>query len=1064
MANKTQSGSLFSERTMNGIISIDDGAGTVISGGVITTDDINTANLTANFIQANNLLEADKDETISGDWNITGEWTFSQIPYVLDAPTDPDHVVNKNFVDVTFETKADVSANFLSIVDASNTFLRIVDANANFMDLTTDQAIGGEKVFFDDVAFTTRVDVNDLFMFPTYTPVNDFQVATKIYVDQTTGITEASANDLYVSLFGNQDISGVKTFDDIFMTSGYVPTSPQQVATKAYADSIVAGGGLTVGLIFNGSNTRLQDPNDSPTPFNGFNNTFLGYRSGQHANSFLTGLNTFVGYQSGKHFGQGLVGGTSNNFIGGNSGWDGVDTTPYGFTGTTCIGQFSKATADNQIVLGNSSNNVIVPGNIKAGSLDISGNGNGIFLNNNIRIFFDVVTGSSNHYDASSHFFTGTLFQFIGGLNFEILSANTAWTKSVADNRFLRIGAPGDPPVNQTVLGTKTFASILMSSGYVPTVDLAVVNKGFADSTYETIVDASNTYLSIVDASNTYLPIVDASGFSINSDFFNGSNTRLQDPTDSPSAFNGFNNTFVGYRSGQHANNALTGLNTFVGYQSGKHFAEGLSGGTSNNFIGGNSGWDGVDTTPYGFTGTTCIGQFSKATADNQIVLGNSSNNVIVPGNIKAGSLDISGNGNGIFLNNNIRIFFDVVTGSSNHYDASSHFFTGELFQFIGGLNFPILSTNTAWTKSVADNRFLRIGAPGDPPVNQTVLGTKTFASILMSSGYVPTVDLAVVNKGFADSTYETITNASAIYQLISNIRSSFDVSTSTYYSTAYSNSTFQTIANLVTFFISTSTATRYYSAGYSNATFQTNANIRNSPTNTTSTYFSTNFINNTFQTISNLVNVATNNTSTYFTTSFINNTFQTISNLVNVATDNTTTYFTTAFINANFAPKTLEYASWRYGVTSSGGTAVTTSMPSGSNVFGTVGSFPNIQTVRAMGTGESAGQLNTSTGVWTCQITGMYSVACQVTVQSNTSARIFARYTQATGMFDALAMRSGLTQAQAGSNPRGFICNHDLTIFLTAGDTLFFDFISTCNMFVFSNQTYLYITRLTGY
>jgi hypothetical protein len=89
MANKTQSGERFSARSLNGIIELDDGAGTLISGGVIQT----------NNITANNLLEADVNETI------TGKWTFSQTPYITQAPTDANDAVNKSYVDaITIES------------------------------------------------------------------------------------------------------------------------------------------------------------------------------------------------------------------------------------------------------------------------------------------------------------------------------------------------------------------------------------------------------------------------------------------------------------------------------------------------------------------------------------------------------------------------------------------------------------------------------------------------------------------------------------------------------------------------------------------------------------------------------------------------------------------------------------------------------------------------------------------------------------------------------------------------------------------------------------------------
>ena len=959
MASKTQSGQLFSERTMNGIISIDDGAGTVISGGVIISNDISATTFTADFIQANNLLEADKDETI------TGEWTFTQLPYVLDAPTDPDQVVNKNYVDITFETKADASANFLRITDASNIYLSQIDASNIYLSQTDASNIYLSQTDASNI-YLSQTDASNIYLSQIdasniYQPIGDY-------------ITDASATALFVDRTTNQVVGGIKTFDDIVMDASYSPILAQSVATKAYADSLLVGSALLFGAVFgngtqvdgtipsNYTNVRLQDPADSPTSLTiGTNNVILGHRAAQYISGNFSRFNTYVGAFAGGNFQKDIINpfGLGNVFLGFESGNDGTGVG-YQYNYTTNIGAYSYPSENNSTNIGGAV--VRIHGYLKCPlyeaintpSLNINTSGNGISLENNVRLFFDNLVGPSNHYTATSHFFTGTLYQFIGGFNYEILNTQTAYTKLEANTRYVGTGAN-----NQTIAGIKTFTQFTYyKPGFVSyklLSELEAYTKTEIDSfnfltsgdlsPYLTIVDASSTYLSIVDASSTYLTIVDASGFVSNADFFNSSNTRLQDPSDSPTPFNGFNNTFVGYRSGQHANNALTGLNTFVGYQSGKHFAEGLAGGTSNTFLGANSGWDGTSTTPYGFLGTTCLGQFSVATADNQVVLGNSLNEVVI---------------NGAFRNE-----------GSSEFNGTANFMV-DAFRVIGGVSHKIISALDA-----------------------------------------------------------------TAYQLKSNIRNSFDTDIATYFSTAYSNSVFQTIAKLSTGFVSVDAATRYYSASYSNATYQL---------------------------LSNIANAFISSTSRYYSAAYCNSTFSTIANLVNVATNNTTTYFTTSFINANFAPKTLEYASWRYGVTSSGGTAATTSMTAGSNVFGTVGSFPNIQTVRAMGTGESAGQLDTSTGVWTCQITGMYSVSCQVTVRASTSARIFARYTQATGMFDALATRSGLTQTASGSAPNGFISNHDLTIFLTAGDEVYFDFISTCDMFVFANQTYLYITRLTGY
>lgn len=184
MANKTQSGQLFSARSMNGIIEIDDGQGTIISGGIIQTNDINTANLTSDFITANNLLEANVDETI------TGKWTFSQTPYITQTPTDANDAVHKSYVD------------------------------DNFVGLLGTQNIIGTKTF------------ENAFMSASYTPVSAKQITTKEYVDAVGTPTIESV------LQQGNDANGetITGLSNLTMNTGYTPTLDLEVSTKNYSD------------------------------------------------------------------------------------------------------------------------------------------------------------------------------------------------------------------------------------------------------------------------------------------------------------------------------------------------------------------------------------------------------------------------------------------------------------------------------------------------------------------------------------------------------------------------------------------------------------------------------------------------------------------------------------------------------------------------------------------------------------------------------------------------------------------------------------------------------------
>jgi len=184
MASKTQSGQQFSARSMNGIIEIDDGAGTLISGGIIQTNDINTGNLTSDFITANNLLEGDVNETI------TAKWTFSQAPYITTAPTDANDAVNKAYVD------------------------------DNFVGLLGTQNIIGTKTF------------ENAFMSTSYTPISAKQITTKEYVDAVGTPTIESV------LQQGNDANGeaMTGLSNLTMNTGYTPTLDLEVSTKNYSD------------------------------------------------------------------------------------------------------------------------------------------------------------------------------------------------------------------------------------------------------------------------------------------------------------------------------------------------------------------------------------------------------------------------------------------------------------------------------------------------------------------------------------------------------------------------------------------------------------------------------------------------------------------------------------------------------------------------------------------------------------------------------------------------------------------------------------------------------------
>jgi len=211
MSQKTLSGNQYGNRTMNGIITITDGI-TVIENGTIETNSIN-----ASTVIADNLLQADVDETITGAWN------FQTLPYSALQPFGNLEFANKGYVDSAI-------------------------IGANYVDLTTNQNISGVKSFLDT---PTCANV----------PTNNIDLVNKLYVDNSV-ITN------YVDLTTNQTIGGTKTFTDIPKCS-VVPSANEDITNKLYVDNHLIGSFVdltTNQTITSGTKTFVAIPKCSVVP------------------------------------------------------------------------------------------------------------------------------------------------------------------------------------------------------------------------------------------------------------------------------------------------------------------------------------------------------------------------------------------------------------------------------------------------------------------------------------------------------------------------------------------------------------------------------------------------------------------------------------------------------------------------------------------------------------------------------------------------------------------------------------------------------------------------------
>ena len=98
---KSNSGQHYTTRSMNGIITYDDGAGNIITGGQIISNGV----VVDGDVEANNMLEADENETI------TGTWSFTSIPYSTITPTLDTQIPNKLYIDTEANTKVSKSGD-----------------------------------------------------------------------------------------------------------------------------------------------------------------------------------------------------------------------------------------------------------------------------------------------------------------------------------------------------------------------------------------------------------------------------------------------------------------------------------------------------------------------------------------------------------------------------------------------------------------------------------------------------------------------------------------------------------------------------------------------------------------------------------------------------------------------------------------------------------------------------------------------------------------------------------------------------------------------------------------
>lgn len=226
---KSTSGQHYTTRSMNGIISYDDGAGNIIEGGTITSNGV----VVDGDVEANNLLEADENETI------TGTWSFTSIPYSTITPTLDTHIANKLYVDTEANTKVSKSGD--ETINGIKTF---IDSPIVPNPTTATQVANKDSYeTFGYSTFASLTDNNTLtginsFSNQVYLPnsnqTNDLMSASKGYVD-TFGYTT------FASLTDNNTLTGINSFNQQVYLPNSNQTNALMASSKGYVDAQIAG-------------------------------------------------------------------------------------------------------------------------------------------------------------------------------------------------------------------------------------------------------------------------------------------------------------------------------------------------------------------------------------------------------------------------------------------------------------------------------------------------------------------------------------------------------------------------------------------------------------------------------------------------------------------------------------------------------------------------------------------------------------------------------------------------------------------------------------------------------
>ena len=216
----------INSRSMNGIITISDGGGTLIQNGQITTSNL----------FAPNVATLNENEAITGTWNFN-----TALPTSTINPTTLYQFTNKNYVDSLDTNNVKLTGNQTIASGAVKTFTTLPQSSAtpslaaelitkNYCDGLDAQNVklsGNQTIASGAIKTFTTLPQSSA------TPSLAAELITKNYCD---GLDAQN-----VKLTGNQTLTtGIKTFTNLPQCTA-VPSNNADLVNKLYADGLTSG-------------------------------------------------------------------------------------------------------------------------------------------------------------------------------------------------------------------------------------------------------------------------------------------------------------------------------------------------------------------------------------------------------------------------------------------------------------------------------------------------------------------------------------------------------------------------------------------------------------------------------------------------------------------------------------------------------------------------------------------------------------------------------------------------------------------------------------------------------